>query len=454
MSPTAVRRIWRAVAVTATGVLAAGVLAAPPAGADTAGPVLGRNFPDPDVVKVGRTYHAYATNGEAANIQHATSTDLVHWSPAETDPLPHLGNWAEPTRSLVWAPEVFANGQGFTMHYTARDRASGKQCIGVALSASPDGPFLPTGTGPLVCPAGQGGAIDAASYTEDGRRYLLWKNDGNCCELPTRIHLQPVSWDGTRTTGEPVALIGQDRAWEGQLVEAPTLVRRDGHYVLFYSADFYGDHRYKTGYAVATRLTGPYVKAAAPLMSTESFGGAVRGPGGQDVVTGPDGQDRILFHGWSHESPGRRFLYAADLGFADGRPVVRGSKALHQAEHARVQRASVRDAAGALDGRAVGGIDHPDSFVEFSVFAASAGAHALTVRYGNGSRDGAGGPVPASHGLTVNGRAQAGGRVDYPYTGWDNWQQVNIPVSLRRGWNTVRLSKGENYAELDCVEVA
>lgn len=156
MFPTIERRFWRSVAVAATGVLAAGLLAAPPAGADTAGPVLGRNFPDPDVVRVGRTYHAYATNGEAANIQHATSTDLVHWSPAETDPLPRLGDWAEPTRSLVWAPEVFANGHGFTMHYTARDRASGKQCIGVALSSSPDGPFLPTGKGPLVCPAEQG----------------------------------------------------------------------------------------------------------------------------------------------------------------------------------------------------------------------------------------------------------------------------------------------------------
>ncbi|MET9887341.1 family 43 glycosylhydrolase [Streptomyces sp. NPDC006430] len=451
--PTAPRRFGRALAAAVTGVLVAGVLAAAPAGADVAGPVLDRDFPDPDVVKVGRTYHAYATHGQAVNIQHATSPDLVHWSLVGSDALPHLGQWAEPTRSLVWAPEVFTNGHGFTMHYTARDRASGRQCIGVALSSSPDGPFRPTGEGPLVCPVDQGGAIDAASYTEDGLRYLLWKNDGNCCELATRLYLQPVSWDGTRTTGEPVALIGQDREWEGKLVEAPTLVRRDGRYVLFYSADFYGDHTYKTGYAVASDLTGPYTKASTPLMTTDSFGNTVRGPGGQDVVTGPDGRDRILFHGWSHDGS-RRSLYAADLGFADGRPVVRGSKVLHQAENARVQHALVRDAAGAFEGRAVGGIDHPDSFVEFSVFAASSGPHAFWVRYANGSRDTADRPAPASHVLTVNGRATTPGRVEYPYTGWDAWQKTEVSVPLHQGWNTVRLAKGERYAELDCVEVA
>ncbi|GAA2674728.1 hypothetical protein GCM10010400_41230 [Streptomyces aculeolatus] len=45
----------------------------------------------------------------------------------------------------VRAPEVFDNGAGITMHYTARDRASDKQCIGVALSATPGGPATPPG---------------------------------------------------------------------------------------------------------------------------------------------------------------------------------------------------------------------------------------------------------------------------------------------------------------------
>ncbi|MFH8990464.1 family 43 glycosylhydrolase [Streptomyces sp. NPDC017940] len=427
---------------------------APTAAHPADGPVLARNFPDPDIVKVGRTYHAYATNGAGQHVQHATSADLTHWRTDSTDVLPALGAWAVPDRGLVWAPEVYDNGAGFTLHYTARDRASDRQCIGVALSQSPEGPFRPVGAGPLICPAAAGGAIDAASYTENGRRYVLWKNDGNCCGLgaDTWLHLQPTSWDGTRLTGGATRLVKQDREWEDPLVEAPTLVRRGGRYVLFYSAHFYSRDQYRTGYAVAERLTGPYTKAAGPLLTTDSFAGAVRGPGGQDVVTGPDGRDRIVFHGWNADYT-QRFLYAADLGFADGRPVVRGSKSFYEAEDARVLNAAVREAPLASGGRAVGGIDHADSHVEFRVFAASAGAHTLFVRYGNGSLDGAGAPVPAAHRLTVNGTAA--GVVPYPHTGWDRWRSTaGTPLVLRAGWNTVRLSKDAYYAELDGVDVA
>ncbi|WP_328868862.1 family 43 glycosylhydrolase [Streptomyces sp. NBC_00287] len=436
-------RIRRLVA-TAAAALCLG-LGTHPSSAASAGPVLDRDFPDPDIVKVGDTYHAYATNADGKYIQHATSTDLLTWTVAEADALPEVGGWAKPDRSLVWAPEVFATGSDFTMHYVARDRATDKQCIGVARASSPNSPFRPVGNGPLVCPAAQGGAIDPASYTENGHRYLLWKNDGNCCGLDTWLYLQEVTWDGTRTIGDPVPLIRQDRAWEGSLIEAPTLVKRAGHYVLFYSADHYGDDRYKTGYAVADHLTGPYTKAAAPLMTTDSFSGTVRGPGGQDVVTGPDGRDRIAFHGWSSDRT-HRAMYLADLGWANGYPVVNGSKVIYQAENAVVHHAIVRDAPGALDGKAVGYIDHADSYVEFTVYVPTPGPHTLTVRYGNGS------PSTSTHHLTINGTPS--GEVRYPYSGWDNWQHTSVSVDLREGWNTIRLGKGEWYAELDSIEVA
>ena len=38
------------------------------------------DFPDPDVILVGQTYYAYATNSVAGNIQIIDSTDLTHWT--------------------------------------------------------------------------------------------------------------------------------------------------------------------------------------------------------------------------------------------------------------------------------------------------------------------------------------------------------------------------------------
>jgi beta-xylosidase len=173
---------------------------------------------------------------------------------------------------------------------------------------------------PLVCPERSGGAIDAATFVdEDGSRHLLWKNDGNCCGLPTWLHLQRMSADGLRTSGPAHRLVREDQEWEGDLVEAPTLVRRAGSYVLFYSANSYGGDQYATGYAAADRLRGPYRKADGPLLTTGSTG--VTGPGGQDVVVGPDGRDHIVFHGWD-PAVVYRGMYVLPLNWRGGRPVV------------------------------------------------------------------------------------------------------------------------------------
>ena len=69
----------------------------------------------------------------------------------------------------------------------------------------------------------------------------------------------------------------------------------------------------------------------------------------------------------------------------------------------------------------------------------------LHVGYANGSG------ATASHGLVVNGNNQ--GAVSYPATGWDNWRQRSVSVTLNAGWNTIRLTKGDLYAEVDYLEV-
>ena len=260
-------------------------------------PLIDQDFPDPDIVSSGGQYVAFATNSPAYKIQEATSPDLTHWSYRADDALTQLPAWA--TSGRTWAPDVSqAPGGGWVMYFVAEDSASHKQCIGVATAAKVLGPYLPASDAPVVCPISEGGAIDPQLFTDtDGTRYLVFKTDGNCCALDTWIELAPLSADGKSIVGAPTRLIRQTLGWEGKVVEAPTLIRRGSHYVLLYSANDYSHDHYTIGVATAASLTGPYSKQSEPLLSTASSHGLYLGPGGQDIVAGPEG-DVLVFHSW------------------------------------------------------------------------------------------------------------------------------------------------------------
>lgn len=285
-------------------------------------PVLDRDFPDPDVLRMGDTYYAYATNSEDMNIQAARSPDLAHWEMIG-EALPDLPAWAVQDFGWAWAPEVFSPADGkYVMYFTARFAIGfdGRQCIGLATSDDPAGPFVSSAPEPFICQTDEGGSIDPSMFLDsDGQRYVLWKNDGNSSGGRTWLYIQKVSDDGLSLEGEPQRLLTANQRWEGILVEAPTLWPQDGRYYLFYSANAFNDRRYAVGYAVADDILGPYVKAEGPFLATDLAAGLV-GPGGQDIVTGPRGGTGILFHGWAPD--GYRRLYLAPLTWEAGAPVL------------------------------------------------------------------------------------------------------------------------------------
>jgi beta-xylosidase len=259
------------------------------------------------VLKVGGTYYAYATNGNGSNVQTATSKDLVHWRPGR-DALPKLGSWDFP--GSTWAPEVARRGGRYVLYYTA---SSGTQCIGRAVARVPQGPFVDSFKGPLVCQKGLGGSIDP----DPSGGYLYWKNDGNSIGSPTHIWAQRLSSDGLRLVGPRRSIeTNGNQAWEGSVVEGPEMLRHGGRYYLFYSGGNYNDDSYAVGYATCTGPLGPCKDAPEnPILKT---GCRAHGPG-HNTFAGP----YIVYHAWNPAHT-KRQLWLSRLVWRHGKPHVDG----------------------------------------------------------------------------------------------------------------------------------
>jgi beta-xylosidase len=289
-------------------------------------PVFRTDFPDPFVLKVGKTYYAYATSasGGGGNLPELRSRDLVHWKDSgDAMPIPAL--WPD----RFWAPVVARLDDGaYVMYYTGHDPKVGKQCVGMGRSKSPAGPFRDSGGKPFLCQSEEGGTIDADVLRDGSNLYLYFKNDGNCCGIPTYIYAQKLSSDGRKLVGKRVRLIYNDQAWEGDVVEAPTMWKQDGTYYLFFSGNHWDSSSYAIGYATCRGPMGPCKEASQNPIVRYHFGGCqAEGPGGETITTDASGQTWILYHAWmsdsiSYDVGGQRVLWLDRLDWKDGKPVI------------------------------------------------------------------------------------------------------------------------------------
>ena len=291
-------------------------------------PVYQRDFPDPHIILVDDMYYAYATtNGSSVNIRVMRSPDLVTWEELG-DALPALPKWASLNSGFTWAPGVIQIEDTFVMYSVARDKESDKQCIGVGTSQDPAGPFTDPSEKAFICQVDLGGSIDPYPFRdEDGKLYLFWKNDGNCCGLEVALWVQELSPDGLTLQGEPVKLIVRDQPWERPLIENPAMVKHNDKYYLFYSGNWWESHEYAVGYAICETVTGPCEK---PLNEPWfKFKPPVMGPGGESFFTDTKGTLWMAYHAWTgadvgYSGGGQRSLHIDLVTFESDKPVTNG----------------------------------------------------------------------------------------------------------------------------------
>jgi beta-xylosidase len=276
--------------------------------------------PDPMAARASE-YYVYGT-GERFPI--VRSNDLVHWSRAGTamnrrpDWVPQDGQWNP------WAPSVIehqgacpgtSSGSCWLMYYTGLNRRfnlpDGNNCIGVAVSTSPAGPFTDTGIldtvpastdssgRPIGCGDDAGHSnIDAAPFVDPvtGDAYLYLSTGRNASHVFQRtVSVIPLTGDMLHAAGPRQPLFTMTQPWELDVVEAPWMVWHGGTYYLLYSGGRFSDASYAMGYAIASSPTGPFTKSLTnPILAGKED---VVGPGGGSAVIGPHGGDWLIYHG-------------------------------------------------------------------------------------------------------------------------------------------------------------
>ncbi len=393
----------------------------------------------------------------------ASGTKVTVWTrPSTTGPL----------CCEVWAPELlFINGR-FYIHFAADDgnNANHRMYVLESNSLDPQGSY--TFRGKIAAPTDRW-AIDGTVLQQGSSLYYLWSGWEGTRNTQQNIYIAPMSNPYT-ISGERVAISLPTNTWERRggppyVNEGPQVLQRNGKIFIVYSASGSWTDDYCLGMLTASSTANPmlassWTKSAGCVFSKTA---TAYGPGHNTFVTSPDGtQDWLVYHanqtsgtGWDGRSlRAQRFTWNADGSPNFGTPVTTSTALAlpsgeklganrYEAEHAALNRASARTAAGgASNGQVVGYIDYADSWVEFrNVWAPSAGAYALTVRFANGS----GGS--STHNVSVNGGAATA--ITYPHTGWDVWTSATLFVTLQAGDNTIRFTKGTSYAELDYAEL-
>lgn len=247
---------------------------------------------DPTIFYEEGTYYLYGTGGDSDyGFQVYTSTDLEHWSGPKGASYGYALKKGDTFGSRgFWAPQVFRHQGKYRMAYTA------DEFIAIAESDSPLGPFTQQKIAKLPAAIKQ---IDPyVFFDEDGKIYLyhVRLTQGN------RLFVAELNEDLASIKENTLReCISAGTGWENTanaewpVSEGPTVIKRNGKYYFFYSANDFRNKDYAVGYAVSDSPYGPWVKYEGnPILSRSDI--KRNGAGHGDLFLDATGVLRYVFH--------------------------------------------------------------------------------------------------------------------------------------------------------------
>lgn len=255
---------------------------------------------DPTIFQDKGTYYLYGTgvlpgSGHDGFLVY-TSKDLKNWEgPAgATKGFALVKGDVFGTKGF-WAPQIFRYQDRYWMAYTANE------CIALATAESPLGPFKQKKLEKLPADLLQ---IDPfIFFDDDGKIYFYHVR----LDRGNRIYVAEMEPDLSGIKKETLRECISTRmdSWENVrnndygVAEGPTVIKRDGVYYLFYSANDYRYVEYAVGYATASSPLGPWSRYEGnPILSRKNVG--QNGTGHGDILTDPEGKLLYVFH--THKS--------------------------------------------------------------------------------------------------------------------------------------------------------
>ena len=271
-------------------------------------PVLTDLYADPEILYAEKTtkYYIYPTSDGYSGwygryFNCFSSDDLVNWKNEGTivDLTSGQVSWAS---TYAWAPCIVEKKVKGVYNYYYYFTAN-KQ-VGVAVSDSPTGPFVDTGTALInMKPSGitSGQEIDPDVFTDpvSGKSYLYW---GNGYMAGVELNDDMVS-----IKSKTMTVLTPDDTFR----EASYVIYRNGLYYFFWSENDTGSADYRVRYGTSTSPLGSITIPASNVVIARNNTDAIYGTGHNSVVQIP-GKDEwyIVYHrlnrptAFNYSSPG------------------------------------------------------------------------------------------------------------------------------------------------------